>query len=673
MLYSVLNDIPDYRNLIENVGDIVYRVDNKGKISFVNKAFETLLGYTREYLSEQPVSSILTDESKEFLSEWYKRFLQQKAEDKFLVHFTARDGKIAIIEIKVVPVYEKKKIIGFQGIGRDMTDRIRTEDELKKKTWELEALYTISNIINQSLEIGDALDKCLGEICNFFNTQVAFVRLFDLDKGTTHLIAHRGLSNKYLEAERASPVRLSESVIYQMLKAGKTVIIDDYQKSSFPRRKRLLAEKISSAVFVPMRAREKLWGGVVLGSTHYKAFSTNSIDFLEAMGNQLGMAIENAQHYREILKNISELKIKEDQLKEARDFLANILKNTLDGIIVTDKHGTITFFNPGALNLTDYSPGEMVGHKTWRFYTQGKEEARKIMDILLREGKLANYELELIGRDGRLIPTLLSASLLKDEQGNILGTVGIVKDLTEKRQWENQIFLAEKLASIGKLAAGTAHEILNPIQIILSSVQLLLINKESLDQKLVQRLKTVQDQTYRVAEVINGLLGFASEPTTTKSYVDLNEVVDKTLSLVRHDFSSKGIEVIARLSSSPLIVYANADELSQVFLNLLINANEAMPQGGKMIINSNLTKLRKRSWVRIRITDTGIGIAPENRPHIFDPFFTTKEVGKGTGLGLSVCYGIIKRHGGFIEVESQVGKGSTFTLQLPFSSRNGPR
>ena len=130
MLYSVLNDIPDYRNLIENVGDIVYRVDNKGKISFVNKAFETLLGYTREYLSEQPVSSILTDESKEFLSEWYKRFLQQKAEDKFLVHFTARDGKIAIIEIKVVPVYEKKKIIGFQGIGRDMTDRIRTEDEL---------------------------------------------------------------------------------------------------------------------------------------------------------------------------------------------------------------------------------------------------------------------------------------------------------------------------------------------------------------------------------------------------------------------------------------------------------------------------------------------------------------------------------------------------------------
>ena len=673
MLYSVLNDIPDYRNLIENVGDIVYRVDNKGKISFVNKAFETLLGYTREYLSEQPVSSILTDESKEFLSEWYKRFLQQKAEDKFLVQFTARDGKIAIIEIKVVPVYEKKKIIGFQGIGRDMTDRIRTEDGLKKKTWELEALHIISNIINQSLEIGDTLDKCLGEICNFFNTQVAFVRLFDLDKGTTHLIAHRGLSNKYLEAERASPVRLSESVIYQMLKAGKTVIIDDYQKSSFPRRKRLLAEKISSAVFVPMRAREKLWGGVVLGSTHYKAFSTNSIDFLEAMGNQLGMAIENAQHYREILKNISELKIKEDQLKEARDFLANILKNTLDGIIVTDKHGTITFFNPGALNLTDYSPGEMVGHKTWRFYTQGKEEARKIMDILLREGKLANYELELIGRDGRLIPTLLSASLLKDEQGNILGTVGIVKDLTEKRQWENQIFLAEKLASIGKLAAGTAHEILNPIQIILSSVQLLLINKESLDQKLVQRLKTVQDQTYRVAEVINGLLGFASEPTTTKSYVDLNEVVDKTLSLVRHDFSSKGIEVIARLSSSPLIVYANADELSQVFLNLLINANEAMPQGGKMIINSNLTKLRKRSWVRIRITDTGIGIAPENRPHIFDPFFTTKEVGKGTGLGLSVCYGIIKRHGGFIEVESQVGKGSTFTLQLPFSSRNGPR
>jgi len=143
--------------------------------------------------------------------------------------------------------------------------------------------------------------------------------------------------------------------------------------------------------------------------------------------------------------------------------------------------------------------------------------------------------------------------------------------------------------------------------------------------------------------------------------------------LLKHDFSSKGIEVIARLSSSPLIVYANADELSQVFLNLLINANEAMPQGGKMIINSNLTKLRKRSWVRIRITDTGIGIAPENRPHIFDPFFTTKEVGKGTGLGLSVCYGIIKRHGGFIEVESQVGKGSTFTLQLPFSSRNGPR
>jgi len=219
---------------------------------------------------------------------------------------------------------------------------------------------------------------------------------------------------------------------------------------------------------------------------------------------------------------------------------------------------------------------------------------------------------------------------------------------------------AEKLSSIGLLAAGIAHEVNTPIAGISSYTQMLLKETPESDRRK-RILEKIEKQTFRAAEIVNGLLNFSRLNGSEFKDLDINQLIDDSLVLLNHQFESNHIRVDSKFDRSLPPVYGNAGKLQQVFVNLFLNAKDAMPSGGELAVQTAMTD----SMVIVDISDTGTGIAEENIKRIFDPFFTTKNIGKGTGLGLAVTYGIIQEHGGRIFVDSGSGKGTHFRLKLP--------
>ena len=240
-----------------------------------------------------------------------------------------------------------------------------------------------------------------------------------------------------------------------------------------------------------------------------------------------------------------------------------------------------------------------------------------------------------------------------------------VKQRTEElRKTENQLIQSDKVASLGKLAAGVAHEINSPLTGVLTYSSLLLKAKKEGDPDK-EDLEVIVNETNRCKKIVKGLLDFARQTEPRKTLSDMNEVIEKSVDLVSHQASMQNVKIEKKVKPDLPKTMIDVGQIQQVFINILLNAIEAMPRGGTLTVSSGI----EDDMVALRFTDTGVGIPEENLPKILDPFFTTKEQGKGTGLGLSVSYGIIERHRGRLEVKSKVGKGTTFTVKLPVKGK----
>jgi two-component system NtrC family sensor kinase len=261
---------------------------------------------------------------------------------------------------------------------------------------------------------------------------------------------------------------------------------------------------------------------------------------------------------------------------------------------------------------------------------------------------------------------------LEDQAGAIVGTLSSGTDITDHKRTEAELIRSEKLASLGQLAAGVAHEVNNPLAGILVYIKLLL--KRYKENKLQtpeteEQLEKIARETERCSRIIKNLLDFSRQTKVTLRLVDVNDVIEATLSIIAHQISLENIRAQKELSPSLPSVLADFDQIQQALMNVMLNAAQAMPDGGDLTITTSLaTAVRlgdsARDAVRITISDTGIGIPQENLDKLFTPFFSTKDKGKGVGLGLSVVHGIIERHHGKIEIESDPGAGTTFSIYL---------
>jgi len=374
----------------------------------------------------------------------------------------------------------------------------------------------------------------------------------------------------------------------------------------------------------------------------------------DAKGQRIG--------FRGILRDVTERKRMESELIQARNFLKNIFDSSIDGITTTDLKGNIIYISPRARDILGYRQKEIVGKKAYSLYDGGIEDAKAIMKELTEKGELKDHEMRFIRKDGELIDINLSASLLKNENGEVIGTLGIYRDITEKNKLLAQLHQAQKIEALGTLAGGIAHNFNNLLMAIMGNTSLMLLEIDP-DHPNYERLVNIEKQVQSGSGLTRQLLGYAREGGYEIKPVSLNQLVEETSDTFGE--TKKEIRVHRELAEDLFGINADQGQIELVLMNLYVNAADAMPRGGDLFLKTmNVThkdmsdrpyKAKPGNYVLMAVRDTGIGMDKKTMDRIFDPFFTTKGMGRGTGLGLASVYGIVKAHGGYIDVDSKKG------------------
>jgi len=355
--------------------------------------------------------------------------------------------------------------------------------------------------------------------------------------------------------------------------------------------------------------------------------------------------------------------------------LHNLLLSAVDGVIAADLKGRILLFNDAASEILGYSRREALEELNIRdLYPPGG--ALEVMRMLRGaehggRGKLRSATVQLLRKDGQVIPVGLNASLVY-EQGREMASVGFFRDLREELRMKEelartqmQLLQAEKMASLGKLAAGVAHQLNNPLNGI-TLFTAITMEEYPLSQEVKKNLFRIRKDAERCREIVKELLEFSRQSDRNTRMHDINRSLERTLFLLENQALFQNIQIERQLEPSLPLAPVDVQQMNHVFMNIILNAADAMRGQGRLTVRSSLAEEGQR--IRVEIADTGCGISPEVLPHIFEPFFTTKEAGKGTGLGLSVAYGIIQDHQGSIRVLSSPGQGATFIVELPVST-----
>ncbi|MFC1713889.1 ATP-binding protein [Candidatus Poribacteria bacterium] len=358
-----------------------------------------------------------------------------------------------------------------------------------------------------------------------------------------------------------------------------------------------------------------------------------------------------------------ELREKVVDLTEVRSFNDSILQNMSNGLITTDMDGRIVYFNSAAEAILGYRAQEVQRQPMKGLFSNLESLAS---ETLRGNTGFTFHETDVVRKTGSDIPIEVSTSLLKDDSGRATGVIMIFTDLTERREMETQIRRADRLATLGQLATGVAHEIRNPLAGISGAVQILRDDTSKDDQQR-EILGDIIERINRLNTAISNFLRFARPAPLQLSPVDMNEVVQSVLFLMNKQAETQGISIIEEHDDNLPIVMADSEQMQQVILNIALNALQAIGEDGGQIIFRVLQNDAEDQIV-VEISDTGSGISAENLDQIFDPYFTSKS--EGTGLGLSIAQGVVEEHGGSISVESEVGKGTTFRVRLRHGQDN---
>ncbi|MFB3815934.1 MAG: ATP-binding protein [Terriglobales bacterium] len=408
--------------------------------------------------------------------------------------------------------------------------------------------------------------------------------------------------------------------------------------------------------YIPCTVRQRAIAILGLGKTKQGDFlSSEDVELLETLAGYLGIAIQNARLYASLEQKVL-------QYERLKDFNENIVESISVGVLAIDLDDRIEFWNSQLEVMFARQRSEVLGRTIADVFPArfAEEFYRVRQDPGIHN--LYKFRLDTPAGDTRI--TNIAIAPLVTRRFSVIGRLIIVDDITERMELESQLSQAEKMSSIGLLAAGVAHEVNTPLAVISSYTQMLAKELRS-DEKRSVLLERINRQVFRASEIVNNLLNFSRTSGTEYSEVDINKIIQDTLTLLEHQFKTSKVHVEQDLAENLPTIQGNTGKLQQVFLNLFLNARDAMPGGGTLRVTTS-----NGSGVNVTISDTGSGIAQEHIQRIYDPFFTTKSgvrdgQPRGTGLGLAVTYGIIQEHAGKISVESQLGQGTTFYLEFP--------
>ena len=457
---------------------------------------------------------------------------------------------------------------------------------------------------------------------------------------------------------RSQGLRVSESLDLSFLEPARPEFARGALFFESPRSARGVTEPVRRTLeqldlnyFVPCRIREHTVAVLGLGKTVDGDFlSSDDVELVQTIAGYLAVALDNAQLY-------SSLEQKAQEIARLKDFSENIVESLNVGVLAVDLEGSVESWNTRMEQLFGVPRQEAVGQPLAALLPQ-----ELAAEILARAGaeQISGIYKHRLQHRGRALTLNVSITPLVSKSGEHIGRLLLFDDVTVRERMEGQMTQTEKLTSLGLLAAGVAHEVNTPLAVISNYIQMLAKQMPEGDPRQGIIGKIVK-QTFRASEIVNNLLNFSRTGAAEFAEVDVNRVVEETLSLVAHPLKTARVQVVKHLGETLPPVHGSSNKLQQVFLNLFLNAKDAMPGGGLLEVRT----AAHNGSVEIEVADTGAGIPREHIHRIFDPFFTTKVNGRGTGLGLSVSYGIIKEHSGKIDVRSTPGKGTSFHLEFP--------
>ncbi len=415
-------------------------------------------------------------------------------------------------------------------------------------------------------------------------------------------------------------------------------------------------EQLALHYYIPFKVKGRTLGYLGLGKTREGDFlSSEDVDLLRTVTGYVSIALENARLY-ESLEN------KALQIQTLKDFSEDIIESISLGVVACGLEQQVESWNSAMEKLYGLKRSEVVGKGLHTIFPPELLAELPQPSEVHRTFGLYKFRLRTaVGRE-LIVNISLTPLLGKDDQA--IGRLLIFNDLTDRVSLEDQLVQAEKLSSTGLLAAGVAHEVNTPLAVISSQAQMLL-KQIPPDDPRGRIMEKIVKQAFRASEIVNHLLKFSRVSGSEYAEVDLNKLIRETVSLVEPMLQASKISLNCQLGAALAPVFGNYGKLQQVFMNLILNARDAMPRGGELTLATEC----ENSTVHVEVSDNGLGIPPDHLNKIFDPFFTTKSTSRGTGLGLAVAYGIIREHAGKIRVESALGRGTSFRLEFPAAKK----
>lgn len=613
---------------------------NQGIIIEANKKLADKLGYNLKDMVGKNILEYTAPESRELVLQ----NILSGYENPYEAKYQRKDGRTFYCEVISKPTYYRGEKVHITAI-RDISER--------------KQLLELSQALLSTLDLDEIINKILQELRNALPYDTC--RILWLDEKTNSLRPYRIVGQERIPNELAHwSIPVGKGIASTVVQTGKSELVNNAHldpRSIYPEEATITCEHLIS---IPIRSKEKILGAFNVSRNADPPFTQEEFDLVELFLTHASLAIENARLF--------------EQTKVSEEKYRSLFEETKDMVFISTPEGKFIDINPAGIQLLKYDSKEellMVDIARDLYWDPNKRQ--EFLQLIHRQGYVQDMQLELKTKDGQKLVVLETVTTVRDKNGNIVAYRGIIRDITSQRVLEEQFRQSQKMESLGTIAGGIAHDFNNILGIIMGYSAHLEQAKTD-PERIAKSLQAIKTAAQRGAGLVRQLLTFARKTSPTVESVNPNTIIEEIAKMLYATFP-KTITIDLQLDPNIQFIIADANQLHQALVNLSVNARDAMPKGGKLsfitsivtnrVIKKQFPEATRSSYVCIRVTDTGVGMDEITRSRIFEPFFTTKERGKGTGLGLSVVYGVVQSHQGFINVQSEIGKGTTFSIYLP--------
>ena len=639
-----------YRAVVETAPDVIYAISDKGVFASLNPAFEAITGWARSEWLGKSFAPLVHPEDASLAVEMFQKVLRGDKPPPYELRILSKSGKYLVGEFTSTPYIRDGKVAGKLGIVRDITERKRAEKALRQGEVRLEK-------INRCLlELGPNFDSNINRLTALCGELLgATCALYNRLQGDLLCSLGQWQTPPGFKSEDAPAGHICYDVIRNNREDA--VVITNLPRTSYAESDpNVRAYGLQTYMGCAVKCEGKAVGSLcVVYGTDYRPTDDD----------------------RRILGIIASAIGNEDTRKQAEaelNRLMTAIEQTPESVVITDTEGRILYVNPVFERVTGYSRAEVIGQNPRLLKSNRQESAfyrqlwAKISAGEVWRGRFINKK-----KDGTLFTEDAVIAPVRDEKGAVTNYIAIKRDISHELELEVQYRQTQKIDSIGRLAGGVAHDFNNILAVICGHTDLALAQL-SPDAPLRSNLECIQESAERAANLTRQLLAFARRQVIEPRRINLNELI-VNLNKMLHRLIGEDIKLVTQTAPDLGQIKADPGQIEQVLLNLVVNARDAMPDGGTLTIRTDNVTLDEDyarrhlitpgDYVMVSVSDTGVGMTDEVKQHIFEPFFTTKEQGKGTGLGLATCFGIIQQSNGHIHSDSQVDKGTQFKIYLP--------